>query len=61
MPSVHTTLFGAGVALLLIWIGVGVCTSERVWGLVPTAAAVWMCVRFIERLRRAWSLQAGHF
>lgn len=59
LPSAPTTLFGAGVVLLLVWVGFGVCASGHVWGLVPTAAAAWMCVRFVDRLRRAWTYQSG--
>jgi len=59
MPSVPTTLLGTGTALLLVWTGFVVCSHGRVWGLAPMAAAAWMCLRSIDRLRRGWSLQAG--
>lgn len=59
MPSAPTTLLGTGAALLLVWTGFVVCSHGQVWGLAPIAAATWMCLRFIDRLRRGWYFQSS--
>jgi hypothetical protein len=59
LPSAPTSLLGVGAVLLLVWVGFGACASGHVWGLVPTAAAAWTCVRFADRVRRAWAYPSG--
>lgn len=58
LPSAPTTLFGVGLVLLLMWVSFGACARGHVWGLVPIAAAAWMSLRFVDRVRRAWAYES---
>lgn len=54
MPSWPTTIFGLGLVLLLVWIGVRLCVEGSDVGLVPICVGAWIVLRFAARLRQRW-------